>query len=144
MKKNLVWIVCALLFLTSCAPNIGRDEVVQDDESEEETAVIPAYQLSEANYRIILPYKPSQARGIIVDQTPNRLDISEMDEGLMRQSMEVYDPEDYFFQEGQYLDSDTVYEWLGRQKTEDVIESELERSEERRVGKESRRGWTRH
>jgi protein involved in sex pheromone biosynthesis len=138
MKKSLIWIVCALLFLTSCAPNIGRDEVVQDDESEEETAVIPAYQLSEANYRIILPYKPSQARGIIVDQTPNRLDISEMEEGLMRQSMEVYDPEDYFFQEGQYLDSDTVYEWLGRQKTEDVIESELEAELERR----EREGWT--
>lgn len=131
MKKNLVWIVCALLFLTSCAPNIGRDEVVQEEESEEETAIIPAYQLSESNYRIILPYKPSQARGIIVDQNPNRLDISEMEEGLMRQSMEVYDPEDYFFQEGQYLDSDTVYDWLGRQKTEDEIEEEVEAELER-------------
>lgn len=126
MKKSLILVLCALLFLASCAPNTGREEVVQDEESEEETAIIPTYQLSETKYRTLLPYKPSQARGIIVDQIANRLDISEMEEGLMRHSMEYYDPDEYFFQEGQYLDSDTVYRWLERKLPEDEIERQVE------------------
>lgn len=116
----------ALLLLASCAPNNDDEEIVQEEDAEEETAIIPSHQISDDNYRIILPYKPSQARGVITGQVFNRLDIAEMEEGLMRHSKEVYSPDDYFFQEGQYLDEDTVYNWLGRAVTEEEIDNQLQ------------------
>jgi len=138
MKRKVIWLLCALLLLMSCAPNADEEEIVQEEESEEETAIIPAHQLSDSNYRIILPYKPSQARGVIVGQIANRLDIDEMEKGLMRHSMEVYDPEDYFFQEGQYLDSETVYNWLGRQ----IPEEEADKQVEEYLAQKEKEGYT--
>ncbi|WP_163970958.1 CamS family sex pheromone protein [Oceanobacillus halotolerans] len=113
MKKITIYLIGVLLFLTSCAPDINEDEVLHEDEAEQETSIVPSYQLSEENYRMVLPYKTSAARGVITNQMGNRLDIDEMEEGLRRHSKEVYDPETYYFQEGQYLTEDTVYEWLG-------------------------------
>src|SRR5690625_2641961 len=57
---------------------------------------------------MILPFRPSEARGVITGQVKNRLDIDEMEDGLRRHSTEVYDPEKYFYEEGQYLDEKFV------------------------------------
>ncbi|MDY0395640.1 CamS family sex pheromone protein [Virgibacillus halophilus] len=55
-----------------------------------ETSIVPSYQLSKENYRMILPYKPSKARGVIVGQLANRMDIDEVEEGLRRHSKEFF------------------------------------------------------
>ncbi|MBY7142680.1 CamS family sex pheromone protein [Virgibacillus sp. NKC19-3] len=113
MKKLSVLLVGTLLLITSCAPNIGNDdEISQDEESEEETAIVPSSQLTDESYRMILPYEPSAARGVTVNQIANRVDIDEMEEGLMRHSMQAYDPEDHYFQEGQYITEDMVLQWI--------------------------------
>ncbi|API91426.1 putative lipoprotein YerH [Virgibacillus pantothenticus] len=114
MKKISIWFIGALLLLTSCAPNMNDEEVVQKKESnsKEEQAIVPSYQLSAENYKMILPFKPGKARGVIVGQVANRLDIDEMEEGLRRHSKEVYDPDKYLFQEGQYIDEETVINWI--------------------------------
>ncbi|OZU87685.1 hypothetical protein CIL03_15060 [Virgibacillus indicus] len=134
MKRISVWLICALLLLTSCAPNMNEEEVLQNDESEEEVSIVPSYQLSDENYKMILPYKVSNARGVITNQMGNRLDIDEMEEGLRRHSKEVYDPGKYFFQEGQYLSSELLYEWLDELnpviKKEDTEGLEPEEEEE--------------
>ncbi|WP_345739439.1 CamS family sex pheromone protein [Virgibacillus salarius] len=116
MKKLSIWLLGVLLFVTSCAPDVNEEEVVQNDESDskQETAIVPSYQLSEENYKMILPFEPGKARGVIVGQVANRLDIDEMEEGLRRQSKEVYDPKKYLFQEGQYIDEDTVLKWIDK------------------------------
>lgn len=90
----------------------NEEEVVQDDTAQEETSIVPSYKLSEENYRMILPYKVSEARGVIVNQMANRLDIDEIEEGLRRLSKDVFDPEELYFQEGQYLTSDIIYNWI--------------------------------
>ncbi|MEN1969604.1 CamS family sex pheromone protein [Lentibacillus sp. N15] len=114
MKKLCAGLLCLLLLLTSCAPRMhDDDEVVQKKgETKQEKSIVPSYQLSEDTYKMILPYKTSAARGVILDQMGNRLDIDEMEEGLRRQSKTVYDPKKYFYQEGQYLDKDTVYDLI--------------------------------
>lgn len=89
-----------------------EEEVVQEDSEQQETSIVPSHKLSEENYRMILPYKASEARGVITSQVANRVDIDEMEQGLRRLSKEVYDPEEYYFQEGQYFNSDRVYEWI--------------------------------
>src|SRR5699024_137389 len=105
----------AVLILTSCAPSINNDdEVVQneDENEQEQNSIVSSNQLSEEDYRTILPYRPSASRGVITNQMGNRVDIDEMETGLRRLSKEYFDPEQYFFEEGQYLTSDMLYNWL--------------------------------
>ncbi|MFD1416654.1 CamS family sex pheromone protein [Oceanobacillus jeddahense] len=113
MKKWIVSITVIALFLSGCVQqSSNEDEVVQDETGQAETSIVPSNKLSEENYRMILPYQPSEARGVITNQVANRVDIDEMEEGLRRLSKDVYDPEDYYFQEGQYFDSDRIYNWI--------------------------------
>lgn len=114
MKKILALFMATLLFITGCAPSIGEDEeVLQNPEnSPVETSIVPANRLDGSNYRTILPYKTSEARGIITEQLANRVDVDEMEEGLRRHSTEVFNPEKLFFQEGRYLTTSMVHGWI--------------------------------
>ena len=109
-KTGFITLIIFVL-MVGCAPN-SKDEVVKDDKGntkKEEPSIVPNYQLSDDDYKTILPFKPSEARGIITDQLANRLDVDEIEEGLKRHSKQVYDPKDYYFEEGQYLTKDMVY-----------------------------------
>src|SRR5690625_1338507 len=110
MKKFLLFIGCTLLFLTSCT-NQTQDDIVQpeENEGEKEVSIIPNYSLAEDQYRIVLPYRPSEARGAITNQITNRLDIDELEQGLRRHSIDVFDPEKYVFEEGQHLTTSFIY-----------------------------------
>lgn len=126
MRKISVLLLCTLLVLASCAPSMKEDEIVKKDESEaEEPSIVPNYQLSKDNYKIILPYRPSPSRGVIVDKIANRMDIDEMEEGLRRHSVEYFDPEKYYFEEGQYLSEEVVKSWLSRKLTKKQLENEV-------------------
>src|SRR5690625_2790468 len=114
MKKTMFFLI-SLLLLVSCGPKEkDQEEIVQkgDEPVEQEVSIVPTHQLSKNNYKMILPFRPSQARGVIVSQVANRLDIGEMEEGLRRHSTDVFDPEKYYFEEGQYLTKDIVKEWI--------------------------------
>src|SRR5699024_11269933 len=94
------------------------------------TSIVTNYQLSDDDYKTILPFKPSEARGIITDQLANRLDVDEIEEGLKRHSKQVYDPKDYYFEEGQYLTKDMVYDWLdSKEKGNKGLNPEIKTSE---------------
>ncbi|HLR15242.1 MAG TPA: CamS family sex pheromone protein [Bacillota bacterium] len=144
MRKRIIGCICILLLLASCSPREKAEDIIQnpDDESEQEVSIIPGHQLGSENYKVMLPYHPSAARGVIVNQVANRLDIDEMEEGLRRHSIPVFDPENYYFEEGQYLSRDTVYNWLGRSLTKKqldaAVKEEVERlkKEERTVNEE--------
>lgn len=127
MKKIIVWIVC-ILILVSCAPDGQEDEVLQtnEEETDQELSIVPSYRLATDNYKIILPYRTSEARGVITNQVFNRLDIDELEEGLQHHSKQYFDPEKYYFEEGQYLTEEMVYDWLGRALSEDELEKMVE------------------
>lgn len=129
MKKRWIWLIGALLLLTGCMQQNPEDEIVQseDEQDEQNVSIVPSYSLSEENYKMILPFRPSQARGVIDNQIANRLDIDEMEEGLRRFSKDVFDPETHYYEEGQYLTSDMIYKWLGRFPTEAQLEREVQR-----------------
>ena len=114
MKKLTILLLSALLLLASCAPSLNdEEEVLQNDEdSKVETSIVPGNRLDDNTYRMILPYRTSEARGVIVDQIANRVDIDEMEEGLRRHSTEVFDPKNLYFQEGRYLSGETVIGWI--------------------------------
>ena len=120
------WIpaMVVVAMLTGCVPSIKEDtEVLTDEaETEVETTIIPNMQLSESYYKTLVPYKESASRGLVVSNIFTKYDIKEVETGLMRLSQNEFDTEKYFFQEGQYLDTETVSSWLARSnQTEDGL-----------------------
>ncbi|MFD1708213.1 CamS family sex pheromone protein [Siminovitchia sediminis] len=133
MKKWFSLLMAAVL-LTGCAPGFQDEkEVVQEsDDSKKETSIIPNYQLQDS-YRSLIPFVPSKARGMVVSNLNSRYDIDEFETGLMRVAMNQFSPEKYVFQEGQYLDKETVSLWLNRKFTKEQLK-ERGLKEEQNVG----------
>lgn len=123
MKKKLVMVLTGLLLLTACAPNFGeQEEIVQETEDEsKETAIIPKYNISDSYYKMILPFKQGEARGLVSQQLNTRLDIDEFETGLMRVAQDTFAPDKYLYQEGQYLKGDVITSWLRRKLTGDAL-----------------------
>ncbi|SFB15305.1 Protein involved in sex pheromone biosynthesis [Lentibacillus halodurans] len=133
MKKIVIWLLTTILILTSCTPSINNeDEVVQneDETQQQQNSIVSSHQLSDENYRTILPYRPSASRGVTTNQLGNRVDIDELETGLRRLSKEYFDPEQYFFEEGQYLTSDMLYNWLDTYPTDEQLKTLEQRVED--------------
>ncbi len=109
--------LAAILLLGGCLPSFGteKEEVIQEnEESIEETVMIPDIQLKEEFYKTLLPFKKSASRGLIVSNLYTKYDMQEAEEGLLRISNQHFDPKSYFFQEGQHIDTETARAWLSR------------------------------
>ncbi|WP_075619201.1 CamS family sex pheromone protein [Paenisporosarcina indica] len=124
--KRISWIpaVISLVLLAGCLPNPDKDsEVIEETKKNEEVAtIIPSVQLSDQYYRTILPYEQSASRGLVVSKIYSKYDVKEVENGLLRLSQRTFSPDDYFFQEGQMLDSETLSSWLARSnQTEDGL-----------------------
>src|SRR5690625_4883836 len=109
--KRLTFFFTLLLMLAGCG-NIIEDDIIQQEEQETEISIIPSHSLQEDQYKILLPYRPSAARGAITNQITNRVDIDELEEGLRRHSTSVFSPDKYVFEEGQYLSTDKIFELI--------------------------------
>lgn len=122
MKKSR-WIpaLLAAVLLAGCTSPLSKDskEVVTESSKDgDESTIVPNTKIDGQYYRTLLPYKESASRGLIVSNIYSNYDVREVESGLTRISRKFYDPEDYFFQEGQYLDKDTVVKWLSRSNKE--------------------------
>lgn len=119
MKKRILIPFLIVLILSGCLPKLDEQgEVVKENDKTEEKAIIPKYQISDSYYRTLSPFKPSDARGMVVSNLNNRYDSDEFEEGLLRISQQNFSTDKYIFQEGQYLDKDTVSSWLKRKMTD--------------------------
>ncbi|WP_318616394.1 CamS family sex pheromone protein [Sporosarcina sp. YIM B06819] len=118
MKKLIILPgLVAALFLGGCVPSIGKEKepVIQENEdSIEETVIIPDIHIKDEFYRTLIPFKKSASRGLIVSNIYTKYDIQEAEEGLLRISTKNFDPKTHYFQEGQYIDKDTALAWLAR------------------------------
>ena len=135
MRKILLAALGIVLILTGCAPNFDKqEEVVQDQQdSEEEKAIIPKYKISDEYYRTILPFKESESRGLVVNNVSTKYNLNEFETGLMRVAMNHFDPDTYLFQEGQYLDKGTVTSWLRREYAPEQLKAR-DLKEDKNVG----------
>lgn len=107
------------LFLSGCLPSSNeKDEVIQDtEESVEEMVIIPEAQLKDEYYRVLLPFKKSASHGYS-GSSNTKYDVKEAEEGLMRLSLQTFDPKTHFFQEGQYITENMARSWIGRKSEE--------------------------
>jgi len=133
MKKSLILALSLVLVLSACAPNFQKEEEVTDNTANngsEDTAILPKYKISDDYYSMKLPFKSSAARGLVVNNLNTRYDISELETGLMRVAQNTFDPDKYYFQEGQYLSKEVVSSWLNREYTaKELKEKKLSASE---------------
>lgn len=113
MRKRIAILLIIVVLVVSGCGNIMQDDTVeQEEEHETEVSIIPSHSLEESQYKILLPYRPSAARGAITNQVTNRVDIDELEEGLRRHSTSVFSPEDYVFEEGQYLSTEKIFDLI--------------------------------
>lgn len=107
----------AVLFLGGCLPSLGTEKepvIKENEDSTEETVIIPDVQLKDEFYWTVIPFKKSASRGLVVSTIDTKYDIQEAEEGLLRISTKHFDPKTHFIQEGQYIDKETTLAWLGR------------------------------
>lgn len=121
VKKRVgISMLALLLLISGCTPSMKKEpEVVQDTEQEAtKTVIIPSLQLDDAYYRTVLPYEESKSRGLIVSNLATKYDMKEVETGLLRISQKQFSPDKYLFQEGQYLKSSELKDWLARSNQE--------------------------
>ncbi|MEK3823013.1 CamS family sex pheromone protein [Cytobacillus sp. FSL W8-0315] len=111
--KVVIILIASLLLLSSCISN----DVIPEQESNGQKIPSPVTQGKEM-YKVKTPVKFNIARGSIINNIDNPLDINEIELGLMVLSMEHFSPEKFYFQEGQYLDKETINKWIGRESSE--------------------------
>lgn len=110
------------------------DQVEQAGETAdpEEASTIEA-QFDTGFYRPVInedgTYSLSQSRGITRGLNSN-ISLATFEGDLMRHSQRFFPTEDHFFQEGQFIPSDTIRAWLNRQEPEEDEETEDEENEE--------------
>lgn len=88
MRKFIVLALCTILVIAGCSSK-KEDDLVTEEEDETEVSIIPNTSLTDSQYKILLPYKPSKARLAMTNQVSNRVDMDELDEGLRRHSTSV-------------------------------------------------------
>ncbi len=124
MKRFLSLLLVVSLFATGCVPGFEKqEEVVQDPAQQENTeqAIVPRYKISDDYYQTILPYKPGETRGQIAPRLNSRVDVEELETGLMRMAQEVFPSDNYLYQEGQYIKRGTISEWLKRKTGDESL-----------------------
>ena len=62
-------------------------------------------------------YQVSKSRGVNVGQNDNQFNLKSFETGLLNVSKKVYSTKSYVFEEGQYLTTDTVENWLSRKSS---------------------------
>nr|WP_154307856.1 CamS family sex pheromone protein [Metabacillus lacus] len=126
-------VLAGSVLLSACTPNFGdQDEVIQTEENSAEQAIIPKYNISDDYYKMILPFAPGQARGLVAKNLNTRLDIDEFETGLMRIAKDIFPPENdqYLYQEGQYIDRSTISSWLSRKLEGEDLKAAEEKAEQ--------------
>ena len=116
-QKRIGMLTLALLLTVSgCAPSLSDEtKVIQNtEEDESKTVIIPSLQLDETYYRVLLPYEEGASRGLVLSNLSTKYDMQEVENGLLRISQNEFSPDKYLFQEGQYLDANTLKKWLAR------------------------------
>lgn len=120
-KQHKKWrmglVVATSVLLTACG---GQSEDEQADDNvtneSESTAAVHTTDLNKNMYRPVMrdgQYQPSKSRGITL-RLNSSMNIKAFERGLLDLSTETFPTDEYYFEEGQYIPSDVVNNWLGR------------------------------
>lgn len=118
MKRTLLLVIMSLVLLAACGNgNNKNDQSVnkQEDTSSNSNnvkTIATDKKVQGDNYRTILPFKESKARGVLQDNMANSYNGDDFESGLLNLSKDVFPTDDFLYQDGQYLDKDTLNNYL--------------------------------
>lgn len=121
MKKVGSGLLLLIVVLTGCMGILEREEdiiVIEETQEQEEQVIIsPNLNTPENYYRTVLQeggYRHSEARGLVPHAINNRIDINQVEIGLMELASTRFPQSEFYFQEGQYLEGAVINSWLRR------------------------------
>ncbi|WP_416353272.1 CamS family sex pheromone protein [Agrilactobacillus fermenti] len=116
-RKNLWFILATLALVLAGCGNLKSTGSTGTQTSTNNKGVQTTGATGESNYTGVIEnghYKTSAARGLTTSQTDNVLNVKSMEDGLTDLSKSQFPTDKYLLQEGQYLKSDTIKDWLAR------------------------------
>ncbi|MCM3762007.1 CamS family sex pheromone protein [Alkalihalobacillus oceani] len=122
MLKRLAGLSLTLLLLAGCLPIAPPEEEEAEveeavDDGEPSVEVVPQVITPDNYYQSVLydgTYLHGQSRGFGNSVVHNRLDLDELEIGLTRIAQQYFEPENYFFREGQFIEREELNSWLRR------------------------------
>jgi len=108
MKKLKYLFFAMPLFLVACfTPPTPEVELTNPDT--DLTTIIPLSNDAPWTYfRTALPFVASEVRGLVLPPLNNRADIEQAEMSLLRIAADTFNPEEYYFRDGQTLTADLV------------------------------------
>ncbi|WP_332237052.1 CamS family sex pheromone protein [Sporolactobacillus sp. KGMB 08714] len=104
------------LALAGCSQGSSQNSVVKKNGGTQTTQLIPG--ANSKDYQSLRPVSNDQMRGYINYGVNNRVDVDQLELGLMNMSKSVFSPDQYVFQSGQYLTENDINGMLYRQGQE--------------------------
>lgn len=118
MKKIALTLV-TVLFLSAC----NTTETTKSKEESKQKQVATEVQISNDYYKTLLPFKESQARGLISTNMANGYNSKAFEQGLLAISREQFSPKEYYYRDGQVLTKNVVQSYLEPQFTKSEIDA---------------------
>ena len=144
MKRTIILLISTIFLLAACNNN-QKDNQSDKDESGSKNSqntnqvkqIATDKNVQGYNYRTILPFKESQARGLLQDNMANSYNGEDFESGLLTLSKEVFPTNKYLYQDGQYLDKKTINAYLNPKYTKKEIDKMSENEKKSKKANEN-------
>lgn len=139
MKKRTLVIVGLSLVLVGCGPDDNEPSSSKDNTSTQNDVkqIATDKNVQGDNYRTILPFKESQARGLTQENMANTYNGEDFETGLLNISKQVFPTDDYLYQDGQFLDKKTIQAYLEPKLTKSELDEMSDKEKEERKATEN-------
>lgn len=123
MKRTIILLISVLFILAACSNGNQDDRKDKSaDHPNSANQIATDKDVQGDNYRTLLPFKESKARGILQDNMTNGYNGEDFDRGLLNLSKDVFSTDKYLYQDGQYLSKSTINAYLEPKFTKDEID----------------------
>ena len=144
MKRTIILLISTIFLLAACNNN-QKDNQSDKDESGSKNSqntnqvkqIATDKNVQGDNYRTILPFKESQARGLLQDNMATGYNGEDFESGLLTLSKEVFPTNKYLYQDGQYLDKKTINAYLNPKYTKKEIDKMSENEKKSKKANEN-------
>lgn len=139
MKKRTLVVVGLSLVLVGCGPDDNEPSSSKDNTSTQNDVkqIATDKNVQGDNYRTILPFKESQARGLTQENMANTYNGEDFETGLLNISKQVFPTDDYLYQDGQFLDKKTIQAYLEPKLTKSELDKLSDKEKEERKATEN-------
>lgn len=139
MKKRTLVIVGLSLVLVGCGPDDNEPSSSKENTSTQNDVkqIATDKNVQGDNYRTILPFKESQARGLTQENMANTYNGEDFETSLLNISKQVFPTDDYLYQDGQFLDKKTIQAYLEPKLTKSELDEMSDKEKEERKATEN-------